>query len=587
MHLLSIARKTVENTEGMRNGHWLKKEGFELAGKTLGIVGYGRIGREVARRAKAFGMNVVAYDPFVKSSDIFLLSFNELLHVSDAVTLHLPLTDSSRNMINKEAIANMKDGAILVNTSRGEIINESDLHEALADGKISYAGLDVFQNEPKPSEQLLKLNNVILTSHIGASTIDAQDRVGEAVIGQIRDFINNLAVYGKSLYVLTVSSEDKPGITAALTDILLKHSIAVLDTEQATIQGLLALSFLVQVEQTCEKNLNADLMEKAKEMDLNLRLIPYKQTRKRRNKKLYVLTCLSQILRGEILANVSRVLSQNNANIETIRQFQGRDLIVVELLIDVSGSNDLEKLKQELMSIGEALNFDIALQRESVYRKSKRLIFFDVDSTLIDTEIIDEIARVAGVEKELSAITNDTNKGTIEFQQSVVKRLAMLKGVSLDALKYVASTIQLTEGVEELIGMLKEAGYKIAIVSGGFTYFTEILKEKLGLDYAFANTLQIENQQITGELQGTIIDGPEKARIVARVAEQERIPLDQVVAVGNGANDIDMLSKVGLGIAFRPIGELKRYVKGEIMQMNLKSLLYILGLSEETHKESI
>ena len=290
-------------------------------------MGYGRIGREVARRAKAFGMNVVAYDPFVKSSDTFLLGFNELLHVSDVITLHLPLTESSRNMINKEAIAKMKDGAILINTSRGDIINESDLHEALLNGKISYAGLDVFQNEPTPSQQLLKLDNVVLTSHIGASTIDAQDRVGEAVIDQIKDFINNLAVYGKNLYVLTVSSEDKPGITAALTDILLKHDVPILDTEQATIQGLLALSFLVQIEQSYEKTLNEDLMEKAKEMDLNLKLIPYKQTRKRRDKKLYVLTCLSQILRGEILANVSKVLSQNNANIETIRQFQGRNLI--------------------------------------------------------------------------------------------------------------------------------------------------------------------------------------------------------------------------------------------------------------------
>lgn len=585
-HLLSIARKTVESTEKMRKGSWLKEEGFELAGKTLGIVGYGRIGREVARRAKAFGMKVVVYDPFVKTSDAFLLSFNELLHVADVITLHLPLTESTRNMINKEAILKMKDRAILINTSRGDIINEADLYEALLNGKISYAGLDVFQNEPTPSQRLLKLDNVVLTSHIGANTVDAQDRVGEAVVEQVQDFINNLIVYGQNLYVITVSSEDRPGITAALTSILLKHDVPILDAEQATIQGLLALSFLVQVSPFYKKDLDKDLLEKAKEMDLNLKVIPYKRTRKRGDKTLYVLTCLSHIPRGDVLAYVSKVLSQNKANIETIRQFHGKDLVTLELLIDVSGTRDLEKLKQELMSAGEALSFDVALQRENVFRKSKRLIIFDVDSTLIDMEIIDEVAKVAGIQKELSAITEAANRGTLDFQQSLRERVAMLKGLSFDALKYVASTVQLTEGARDLITLLKQMGFKIAIISGGFTFFTDLLKKELELDYAFANQLAIKDQCLTGELEGPIIDGSEKVRIMLRIAEDEKIPLDQVVAVGNGANDIEMLSKAGLGIAFHPTGDLKKYVKGTIVQRNLRSILYMLGLNEEDFEEN-
>ncbi|MDQ1280575.1 MAG: phosphoserine phosphatase [Thermoproteota archaeon] len=580
-HLLSIARKTVESTEKMKKGSWLKEEGFELAGKTLGIVGYGRIGREVAKRARAFGMNVVVYDPFVKTSDAFLLSFNELLHVSDVITLHLPLNESTRNMINREAIKKMKDGAILINTSRGDVINEVYLYEALLNGKIGYAGLDVFQNEPTPSQQLLTLDNVILTSHIGASTVDAQDRVGEAVVEQVKDFINNLVEYGQNLYVITISCEDRPGITAALTSILLKWEVPILDAEQATIQGLLALSFLTQVSPSYKKDLEKDLLEKAKEMNLNLKIIPYKQTRKRRDKILYVLTCLSHIPRGEILAHVSNVLSHNKANIETIRQFHGRDLTTLELLIDVSDTSDIEKLKQELMNAGEALSFDVALQKENVFRKSKRLIVFDVDSTLIDMEIIDEIAKVAGIQKELSTITDATNKGKLDFRQSLQERVGMLKDLSFDALKYVASTIQLSEGARELITLLKQMGFKIAIISGGFTFFTDILKKELELDYAFANQLAIKNKHLTGELEGPIIDGSEKVRIMMEIAEREKISLDQVVAVGNGANDVEMLSKAGLGIAFHPTGDLKKYVKGTIFQRNLRSILYMLGLNEE------
>jgi len=580
-HLLSIARKTVRSTEKMKKGRWMKEEGLELTEKTIGIIGFGGVGKEVASRAEAFGMKVVICDPFVTRYEVPRLSLNELFHVSDIITLHLPLNERTRNMINKQAIQEMKDGVILINTSRGEIINEAALYDALMNGKISYAGLDVFQNEPTPSRKLLELNNVILTSHIGSNTFNAQKRIGDAVIDEVKGFIKKRTMADPDLYVITISSEDRPGITATLTAILSKHQVPILDAEQATIQGLLALSFLVQINKSIKENISKELQATAKKMDLNLKITPHKRMKKRRKKELYVLTCLSNVPRGEVLTRVSSILSQNNANIETIRQFQGKDLVALELLIDVSNTNDLEKLKQEVMNTAEALNFDVALQKENVFRKSKRLVVFNMDPTLIDMEIINEIAKVAGVQRELSTINKAAMKGELNFKQSIQQRVAMLKGASIDALKYVASTLRWTKGAQELIPMLKQMGFKIALISGSFTYFTDILKQELELDYAYANKLVIKNNHLTGELEEPIIDGSEKAAILVKIAEKEGIPLDQVVAVGNGANDIELLSRAGLGIAFHPTGDYKKYVKGTILQKNLKSILYLLGLGEE------
>jgi phosphoserine phosphatase len=582
-HLLSIARKTVKSTEKMKTGRWMKEAGIELTEKTMGIVGFGRIGREVARRAKAFRMKVVTCDPFVTGSEFPHLRLNELFHISDIITLHLPLNERTRNMINEEAIQEMKDGVIIINTSRGEIIDENALYEALMKGKVSYAGLDVFQNEPTPSKKLLELNNVVLTSHIGGNTFDAQKRIGDAVIEEVKDYIKKTALTDPDLYVIIISSEDRPGITAALTSILSKYKVPILDAEQATLQGLLALSFLVQIKKPVKEKVKRELLAVAKKIDLNIKIRPHKQTRKRRDKKLYALTCLSNAPRGEVLTRVSSILSQNNANIETIRQFHGKDLVALELLIDISNTEDLEKLKQEIMGAAEVLNFDVALQKENVFRKSKRLIVFNTVTTLIDTDIIEEIAKVAGVQRELSTLTKAALKDEDKFKASIQERVAILKGVSLDALKYVASNLRWTMGARELIDMLKQMAFKIALISGSLTYFTDILKEELGLDYAFSNRLVIKDKQLTGELEEPIIEGSEKTAILTQIAEKEGIPLDQVVAVGHGINDAELLSKAGLGIAFHPTGDYKKFVKGTIQQKNLKSILYMLGLSVENN----
>lgn len=583
--LLSIARRTVQQTEEIRKGYWRKEGGFELSGKTLGIIGYGRIGREVARRAKSFDMLVVAHDPYVTDADIPMLSLNELLHVSDVISLHITLTDETQNLVNARTIREMKDGVILINTSRGAVIDEKDLYDSLRDGKVSFAGLDVFQIEP-PDSKLLELENVVLTPHIGASTVDASDRVGGAVVKQIKDFIKRRTGGGgahqlqENFYLVTISSEDRPGITAALTETLSEYNVAILEAQQATIQGILALSFLIEMDASTKEGITRALEEKAKELELNLKVMPFGKL-KTRKKNLYALTCLTSIPRGDVLTQVSKILYQNNANIETIRQLTGDDLVALELSVDVSDSYDIDKLKQEIIGVGKELGFDVALQKESVFRKSKRMIIFNMDDVLIDVDIIDEIAKVAGIQEEVSKLTENAVARGLDPKKILAQRVALLKGVSTNALVYIADKLLLTRGTRELVGLLKSMGYKIAVVSSSFTFFTDRLKHELGFDYAYGNTPVVTNGHLSGKLDEPIIDGADKARIMLEIAANEKIPLDQIVAVGNGTNDVEMLSQAGLSIVFQAKGEYQSYISGSIVQTNIKSILYMLGISEE------
>lgn len=584
--LLSIARKIVQKTDEVRKGYWRKEGGFELSGKTMGVIGYGNIGQEVAKRATSFGMTVIAYDPFITKANVPILGLKELLHVSDIITLHVPLNESTREIISAETINEMKDGIILINTSRGGVVNENDLYNALLSEKISFAGLDVFQIEP-PHSKLIELPNVVLTPHIGGSTIDASDRVGEAVINQVKEFIKkrvedvNSNHQRDNFYLMTVSSEDRPGITAALTEILSQYQVAILDAEQATIQGILALSFLVEMDPPTKNRITRDLQEKSAELALNLKVTPFAE-RKTRKKVLYALTCLTSVPRGEVLTYISQILFQNSVNIETIRQLTGEDLVALELSVDVSASENLEKLKQDVMKAGKELRFDVALQSEEVFRKSKRLIIFNLEGVLTDLDLINEIAKVAGLQKNLNTLMEHALNQGLSAKQTLKRRVALLKGISANALEYIATKIQLTKGTRQLITLLKRMGFKIGVISSAFTFFTEKIQEELDLDYAYGNECIISNNHLSGNLTDPIIDGPEKTQQMIKIAEEEGIPLDQVVVVGNGIDDIEMLSKAGLGIVFQTKGEYPRNIGGSIVQTNLKSILYMLGASEES-----
>jgi phosphoserine phosphatase SerB len=583
--LLSIARKIVQKTEEVRKGYWRKEGGFELSGKTMGVIGYGNIGQEVAKRAASFGMTVIAYDPFITRANIPILSLKELLHVSDVITLHIPLNETTRELISAETINEMKDGIILINTSRGGVVNENDLYDALLSGKISFAGLDVFQIEP-PNSKLIELPNVVLTPHIGGNTIDASDRVGEAVIGQVKEFIKkrvetaNSNYQKENFYLITVSSEDRPGITAALTGILSQHKVAILDVEQATIQGILALSFLIEMDVSTKKLVTLDLQKKAMELSLNLNVLPFAE-RITRKKILYALTCLTSVPRGEVLTHISQILFQNNVNIETIRQLTGEDLVALELSVDVSASENLEKLKHDIMRAGKKLRFDVAIQSEGVFRKSKRLIIFNMEGVLTDVDLIDEIAKVAGIQKNLKTRVEHAMEQGLSATQILKQRVALLKGISANALEYIATKIQLTKGTRQLITLLKKMGFKIAIISSAFTFFTERIQKELDLDYAYGNECVLSDRSLSGRLTEPIIDGPKKKQLMIKIAKEENIPLDQVVVVGNGIDDIEMLSQAGLGIVFQTKGEYPQNIDGSIVQTNLKSILYMLGASED------
>jgi phosphoserine phosphatase len=253
----------------------------------------------------------------------------------------------------------------------------------------------------------------------------------------------------------------------------------------------------------------------------------------------------------------------------------------VELTIDVNGVQSLNRLKERLLAKSHELNIDLALQKMEAYRKNKRLVFFDMDSTLIDMEIIDEMAQRAGVHKEVSRITEKARRGDIDFEEALTQRIGLLKGLKVEELEKIRKEMKLSEGAEDLVATLKQLGYKQGLVSGSFHYFADHLKERLGLDFAFANQLEMKNGALTGRLLGDIVDGPFKAKIVNVVSSEEGVLLDQTVAIGDGANDVLMLGQAGLGIAYNAKGKLERVANMSLGRARLKNILYILGITEE------
>jgi phosphoserine phosphatase len=252
----------------------------------------------------------------------------------------------------------------------------------------------------------------------------------------------------------------------------------------------------------------------------------------------------------------------------------------VELTIDVNGVPSLNRLKERLLAKSHELNIDLALQKMEAYRKNKRLVFFDMDSTLIDMEIIDEMAQRAGVHKEVSRITEKARRGDIDFEEALTQRVGLLKGLKVEELEKIRKEMKLSEGAEDLVTTLKQLGYKQGLISGSFHYFADHLKERLGLDFAFANELEMKNGALTGKLLGDIVDGPYKARIVNVVSSEEGVLLDQTVAIGDGANDVLMLGQAGLGIAYNAKGKLERVANMSLGRARLKNILYILGITE-------
>jgi phosphoserine phosphatase len=388
----------------------------------------------------------------------------------------------------------------------------------------------------------------------------------------------------RDLLVITVTGRDRPGITAALSRILLESQVRILDVEQATLQDILALAFLVDLSSSpgSTQDMLKELLYQAKQMELTLdfRAFLPEEMVVRQSRDLYALTCISTLPLADVLARITPVLASLGINIVTIRCLAEARISGVEMMVDATRSGSHERFKQEILAAAGAMGIDLAIQRETVFRRNKRLLVFDMDRTLIAGHTLNELAALQGVGREVEALTDLALAGGMDYRESVRRRVMLLAGATREHLEHVAQKISVNDGVERLLKAVKRLGYRVALVSGGLDYFTSHVSERLGLDYAFGNQLEMRDGIATGRLVGEIIDADAKARILDDLAAREHIHPEQVVAIGDGANDVLMLSRAGLGIAYHAQPVVTERADARISAGALMSILYFLGITE-------
>ncbi len=405
----------------------------------------------------------------------------------------------------------------------------------------------------------------------------------------------------RELLLITISGQDRPAVTSAVTGILARHQANILDIGQAVIHEHLSLGLLVEfaddIQAACAVK---EILYATHERGMQARFTPiaadaYQSWVQHAGKQRHIVTLLGRQISAKEIAGLTTIMAKHQLNIDSISRLSDR----APLELDTNSHNkacvefaaqgvalDIAALRADFTALSAQLNVDIAFQEDNIYRRTRRLVCFDMDSTLIEAEVIDELAKAAGVGDQVIAITEAAMRGELDFKQSFARRLALLKGLDESVLIGIAEGLRLTEGCEHLIGSLKKLGYKTAILSGGFNYFGRFIQAKLGIDYVFANELEIINGKVTGEVLGEVVDGQRKAQLLRELAEKENISLEQVIAVGDGANDLPMLSIAGLGIAFRAKPLVKASAKQAISTLGLDAILYLMGLRDRDIRSS-
>mgnify|MGYP002617670291 CR=1 FL=1 len=395
------------------------------------------------------------------------------------------------------------------------------------------------------------------------------------------------------IILININGTDRPGVTAALTEILAKNNAVILDIGQADIHNNLSLGILFQSSEGNSGDILKELLFKSYELDVNIRFNPiseeaYNQWVSMQGKNRYIITILGRKLTARQIAGVTRIVADQDMNIDDIKRLTGRIPLdenartpKASVEFSVRGTpRDKEQMKADFMKLSAEQEMDISFQEESMFRRMRRLICFDMDSTLIETEVIDELAIRTGVGDQVKAITDAAMRGEIDFCESFRQRCALLKGLDVSVMQEIAENLPITEGVDRLMRILKKVGFKIAILSGGFTYFGNYLKQKYNIDYVYANELEVENGKLTGRHVGDIVDGKRKAELLRLIAQVENVDIRQTVAVGDGANDLPMISIAGLGIAFHAKPKVKATAKQSISTIGLDGILYFLGYKD-------
>lgn len=392
---------------------------------------------------------------------------------------------------------------------------------------------------------------------------------------------------------INISGEDKPGLTSSLTEILARHDAFILDIGQANIHRSLTLGILFMTTSERSGQIMKELLFKASEMNIAIRFTPitaeeYNNWVKGQGKNRYIITMVGRKITAEHISRVTQAICDEGLNIDMMNRLTGRmpldeDERAPKTSIEFSVRGNLQdksRIQNRFMELTKDGDLDISFQKDGIFRRSRRLICFDMDSTLIRTEVIDELADRAGVGEQVREITERAMRGEIDFRESFKERVALLKGLDVSVMEDIAVNLPITEGVDRMMTILKRVGYKTAILSGGFTYFGNYLKSRFGFDYVYANELEVENGKLTGRYTGEIVDGQRKAELLRLLCQFENIDIQQSVAVGDGANDLPMLNIAGLGIAFHAKPKVRETASQSISTVGLDGILYFLGLKD-------